>query len=490
MNAAGFGGALPPYGAQAQAQYNPYSAAAFPGQQAYGGEQNVYNGGDMSGANPYGQAPQGGAGGAYGQGGNNGYVDYTGGFPGAGQGFPGQQQNGFGGMQGGMQAGGMPGQYGLGGAGGYGAGFNGGGGGMQGMQNGMKGGGGGAPAGGMAQGGFGGGGAKGNPKGGKGGMPNAGQGGDFGGGGGFGGGYGGGYANGNNMGYGGGYGGYGDMRGMGMNLTDFDAEFGGEEGGAGYEWQEYSKGNVPEYQAEALWSGTVEAASVLTVEEEKPTEEDLEVHVFGPGGETVPPALTTFELAAQVFPQQLMQQFYTQGFVRPTPIQAHTWAVASSGRDVIGVAKTGSGKTLAYLLPGFLKIINNRCAPPAIIVLSPTRELAIQIEQEAERFGRPIGIRTACCYGGAPRGPQLGQLRRGAQIIVACPGRLNDFITCGMARCNTCQYFVLDEADRMLDMGFEPRFARSASRPPQRRGRPSSSPQLGPRRSALWPASS
>ncbi len=212
----------------------------------------------------------------------------------------------------------------------------------------------------------------------------------------------------------------------------------------GYGWrQEYSQGAVPEYEAEALWSTTAD-------------EEFAQVHVLGPSGESVPPAVTSFQQALELFPDVLIHKLLEAGFTAPTPIQAHTWAIGVAGRDLIGIAKTGSGKTLAFLMPGFLRITQMRSRAPQLCVLAPTRELACQIEAEAEKFGRAAGIRTVCCYGGAPRGQQLGALRRGAQVIVACPGRLNDFIQSGSVSLSNVSYLVLDEADRMLDMGFEP----------------------------------
>jgi len=213
----------------------------------------------------------------------------------------------------------------------------------------------------------------------------------------------------------------------------------------GYGWrQEYSVGNGPEYQAESLWT-------------QEADEELAEIHVFGPPGVQIPPAVLSFDVAAQIFPSAVVSKLQGAGFTKPTPIQAHTWAIGAAGRDLIGIAKTGSGKTLAFLVPGFLKILNTYgTRPPLLCILAPTRELACQIEAEADKFGRPSGIRTACCYGGAPRGQQLGALRRGAQIVVACPGRLNDFIVSGAVNLSNVTYLVLDEADRMLDMGFEP----------------------------------
>lgn len=215
-------------------------------------------------------------------------------------------------------------------------------------------------------------------------------------------------------------------------------------------------GNGPEYQAEALWSAEGD-------------EEFQEVHVFGPGGDTIPPAVRTFEQAQQLFPRQIVERLQAAGFAAPTPIQAHTWAIGAAGRDLIGIAKTGSGKTLAFLMPGFCKIMEANTRPPIVCVLAPTRELACQIEAEADKFGRSSGIRTACCYGGAPRGHQLGALRRGAQIVVACPGRLNDFIESGAVNLSNVTYLVLDEADRMLDMGFEPQIRKVIAQIPQTR---------------------
>merc|ERR1719223_983214 len=154
-----------------------------------------------------------------------------------------------------------------------------------------------------------------------------------------------------------------------------------------------------------------------------------------------------------------MNAMRNAGFTEPTPIQAHTWQLAIQGRDVIGVAKTGSGKTLAFLLPGFLKVMNQPNGLGRrirILAMAPTRELAKQIESEAQKFGGACRINTACLYGGAPRPDQLMQLRRGVQCVVATPGRLNDFIDYGQVDLNSCNYVVLDEADRMLDMGFEP----------------------------------
>ena len=104
-----------------------------------------------------------------------------------------------------------------------------------------------------------------------------------------------------------------------------------------------------------------------------------------------------------------------------------------------------------------------------MLVLAPTRELAIQIQSEAEKFGHPIGIMSVCMYGGAPKPEQLSQYRRGVHVIVATPGRLNDFLEDRVVDLSLISYLVLDEADRMLDMGFEPQVRKILARVPTKR---------------------
>jgi len=142
------------------------------------------------------------------------------------------------------------------------------------------------------------------------------------------------------------------------------------------------------------------------------------------------------------------------------------------GRDIVAIAKTGSGKTLGYLIPGFLhlqRIRNDSRMGPTILVLSPTRELATQIQEEAVKFGRSSRISCTCLYGGAPKGPQLRDLERGADIVVATPGRLNDILEMRRISLRQISYLVLDEADRMLDMGFEPQIRKIVKEIPTKR---------------------
>jgi ATP-dependent RNA helicase DBP3 len=146
-----------------------------------------------------------------------------------------------------------------------------------------------------------------------------------------------------------------------------------------------------------------------------------------------------------------------KGFTAPTPIQAAVWPFLLSGRDMIGVAETGSGKTLAFGVPCVRAISSlpkdQRKGIKAVIV-SPTRELAVQIYDQLVALATPAGLSVVCVYGGVPKDPQVAACRK-AHIVVATPGRLNDLIGDGSADLSKADYVVLDEADRMLDKGFE-----------------------------------
>lgn len=175
-------------------------------------------------------------------------------------------------------------------------------------------------------------------------------------------------------------------------------------------------------------------------------------------GTDIPKPIETFDEAG--FPSYVLNEVKAQGFDKPTGIQCQGWPMALSGRDMIGVAATGSGKTLSYALPGILHI--NAQPPlspgdgPVVLVLAPTRELAVQIQAECSKFGRSSRIRNTCVYGGVPRGQQIRELARGVEIVIATPGRLIDMLESGKTNLRRVTYLVLDEADRMLDMGFEP----------------------------------
>uniref|UniRef100_A0A8D0GFC1 Probable ATP-dependent RNA helicase DDX5 n=1 Tax=Sphenodon punctatus TaxID=8508 RepID=A0A8D0GFC1_SPHPU len=175
-------------------------------------------------------------------------------------------------------------------------------------------------------------------------------------------------------------------------------------------------------------------------------------------GHTCPKPIMNFYEAN--FPANVMEVIQRQNFTEPTAIQAQGWPVALSGLDMVGVAQTGSGKTLSYLLPAIVHINHQpfleRGDGPICLVLAPTRELAQQVQQVAAEYSRACRLKSTCIYGGAPKGPQIRDLERGVEICIATPGRLIDFLEVGKTNLRRCTYLVLDEADRMLDMGFEP----------------------------------
>ncbi|XP_058057456.1 uncharacterized protein LOC131208658 [Anopheles bellator] len=184
----------------------------------------------------------------------------------------------------------------------------------------------------------------------------------------------------------------------------------------------------------------------------------LNKHQITLKGREVPRPSMDFEDGG--LPSYIMEELKRQGFSKPTAIQAQGMPIALSGRDMVGIAQTGSGKTLAYVVPSLVHIQHQtsirRGDGPIALILAPTRELAQQIQQVATDFGSRVSANNTCVFGGAPKGPQIRDLERGAEIVIATPGRLIDFLERGITNLRRCTYLVLDEADRMLDMGFEP----------------------------------
>jgi len=172
------------------------------------------------------------------------------------------------------------------------------------------------------------------------------------------------------------------------------------------------------------------------------------------------------------FCDAILSGFKTAGFTKPTAIQSQAWPIALKGNDLISIAKTGSGKTCGFLLPVLHQHLQTKGrargpSNPVLLVLAPTRELACQIMDEVQRFGRPVGFRAVCCYGGASKYPQIAALQRGVDCIVATPGRINDLLEMRKANLSSVRFLVLDEADRMLDMGFEPQIRSVVKHIPQ-----------------------
>jgi ATP-dependent RNA helicase DBP3 len=175
-----------------------------------------------------------------------------------------------------------------------------------------------------------------------------------------------------------------------------------------------------------------------------------------------------------------------KAFKAPTPIQAASWPFLFSGRDVIGVAETGSGKTMAFAVPCVRAISslprNQRNKGPRAVIVSPTRELAMQSHEQIMNLAKASGLQAVCVYGGVPKDEQRKALKT-ADIVVATPGRLNDLINEGCADLTKAKYVVLDEADRMLDKGFEEEIRKIIN----------TTPSLGNRQTlmftATWPES-
>ena len=170
---------------------------------------------------------------------------------------------------------------------------------------------------------------------------------------------------------------------------------------------------------------------------------------------SAPPVVATF--AALGLIDQLQRAVAAAGYVKPTPIQAKAIPHLLAGRDVLGCAQTGTGKTAAFALPILDRLARHPRRPgrgPRALVLTPTRELATQIADDFANYGLHVASKCAVMFGGVGQGSQVEALRRNVDIVVATPGRLLDLMAQGHARFEVCEMLVLDEADRMLDMGF------------------------------------
>ncbi|MCI0694360.1 DEAD/DEAH box helicase [candidate division KSB1 bacterium] len=165
----------------------------------------------------------------------------------------------------------------------------------------------------------------------------------------------------------------------------------------------------------------------------------------------------------------LLEAVHHLSYHEPTPIQQQAIPVALTGRDLIGCAQTGTGKTAAFALPILNKLHPGRGGKIRALILTPTRELAAQINEVFQSLAAHTKIYTAAVYGGVGSPPQARALRLGTDVIVATPGRLLDHLTNGVGRFDALEFLVLDEADRMLDMGFLPDVKRIIARLPQRR---------------------
>ncbi|GBG00184.1 ATP-dependent RNA helicase [Raphidocelis subcapitata] len=271
-------------------------------------------------------------------------------------------------------------------------------------------------------------------------------------------------------GYGGGGGGYGGggYGGGGYGGGGGGGGYGG--GGGGYGGDRRDLDNIqlsrPDFSNLAVFEKNFyfehPAVSGRSDAEIEAYRQKRQIHVYGEG---VPKPVETFEEAS--FPEYVLSEVLRAGFTEPSPIQSQGWPMALMGRDLVGLAETGSGKTLAYLLPAVVHInaqpLLERGDGPIVLILAPTRELAVQIQDECRKFGSSSRIKFTCVYGGAPKGPQIRDLQNGVEVVIATPGRLIDMLESRHTNLRRVTYLVLDEADRMLDMGFEPQIRKIVS---------------------------
>lgn len=241
------------------------------------------------------------------------------------------------------------------------------------------------------------------------------------------------------------------------------------------DWDNFKEKNE-KYEAERLSSlpplekniyiehPEVKAMSTQQVESFRKENFDMTVSASHGCEEPIPNPVQTFRQAFEPYPD-ILKEIERQGFQTPSPIQCQSWPILMQGLDMIGIAQTGTGKTLAFILPALLHIVaqptpRKQRVGPTCLVLAPTRELAQQIEKEVSKYNYD-GIKCVCVYGQGDQRTQIQKIRAKAEIVVATPGRLNDFTSRGILNLSVVSYLVLDEADRMLDMGFEPQIRKA-----------------------------
>lgn len=209
----------------------------------------------------------------------------------------------------------------------------------------------------------------------------------------------------------------------------------------------------------------VEVPELARMSPEEVNEHRLELEGIVVKGKGCPKPIKTWVQCG--ISMKVLTAMKKHNYEKPTPIQAQAIPAIMSGRDLIGIAKTGSGKTIAFLLPMFRHILDQRqvgeAEGPIAMIMTPTRELALQITKECKKFSKSLGLRVVCVYGGTGISEQIAELKRGAEIIVCTPGRMIDMLGANNGRVTNLRrvtYVVMDEADRMFDMGFEPQVMR------------------------------
>merc|ERR1719230_1658536 len=232
-------------------------------------------------------------------------------------------------------------------------------------------------------------------------------------------------------GYGGGYddrrGGYDDRRGGGGGgYNDRGSGYSSSDLGANLRNINWNHVSLIKFEKDFYQQHP--AVSAMTEDEANRIRQSKSITIVH--GENVPKPVRTFEEAS--FPDYVLEEISRAGFREPTPIQVQGWPIALSGRDMVGIAETGSGKTLSFLLPAIVHInaqpYLSKGDGPIVLVMAPTRELACQIQEECNRFGKSSKIKNTCCYGGVPKRQQENDLQEGVEIVIATPGRLIDFL--------------------------------------------------------------
>lgn len=249
-------------------------------------------------------------------------------------------------------------------------------------------------------------------------------------------------------GYGGGYGGGGDR-------------YGGGDLGAGLDNNiKWDLSTLPVFEKNFYYEHPE-----VTKQSSEEVEQWRQRHDITVSGKNIPKVVHSFEHAS--FPDYVLTEVRRLGFEKPTPIQAQGFPMALSGRNMVGISATGSGKTLAFLLPAIVHINAQPYLKPGdgpiVLVVAPTRELAVQIKLECDKFGESSRIKNTCVYGGVPKSTQIRDLQNGVEICICTPGRMIDLLSMGKTNLRRVTYLVLDEADRMLDMGFEPQLRKIVS---------------------------
>ncbi|KAK0413035.1 hypothetical protein QR680_006557 [Steinernema hermaphroditum] len=261
----------------------------------------------------------------------------------------------------------------------------------------------------------------------------------------------------------GGSGGYGTAQGSYEN-NGYSGSFQSRGGGYGnYDFSDRASKTV-DWEKEQLTTvrkDFYEECAAVTARSDAEVEAWINKNEVTLDGDNIPRPVFQFREAG--FPAPILQRL-TQSYEIPTVIQSISWPIAMSGRDIISIAKTGSGKTLAFMLPGIVHTLHQAQRKhgegPSVLVLLPTRELAQQVQEVATPYCRDNGLSLTCVFGGSARNPQITALRQGVDVLIGTPGRLLDFLDSGYTNLYRCSYVVLDEADRMLDMGFEPQMRR------------------------------